>query len=142
MNYLDRQTTDIGKAQVAEAILRMKKLKLHGNVIKEFQNEGKLNCSHYGGILYWLTDEEEDMVRSWEAKTGNIVYHVIKTPTEYGLHYSMLCVDQHPDEWEYDHEDMKHGHQLAYVFNVDIPEYSEYGTIGIKSQFGGLARTY
>lgn len=39
----------------AEAIRRMKLLKLHQNAIKEFEAEDKLNLSR-GGFLYWLND--------------------------------------------------------------------------------------
>lgn len=141
MNYLEMQKTEIRQAQVAEALHRMKTLKLHENVIKEFRENGKLNLSDMGGILFWLDESEERMVREWERKTDNIVYHVIKSYFSFGLCYSFLYVSPHQDEWEYDKEDIKAGCPLAYVKNVTCEFCSEYGSIGITSQWGGLDRT-
>ena len=88
MSYLTKQTTQLRQAQVAEALLRMDKLKIHENAVNEFKENGKLNRSEsaivFGcrvGVLYWLTEEEEKMVREWEKDTGNLVYHVIKNHT-------------------------------------------------------------
>lgn len=141
MSYLTEQKTSLAMEQVKEALNRMKNLKLHENVVKEFEEEGKLNLSELGGILYWLNDEENAMVRAWEEETGNIVYHVIKNHLEFGLCYSFLYVSPDKEEWEYDNEDLKEGCALAYVKNVTNKEFSEYGSIGIRPNWGGLKRT-
>lgn len=145
MSYLTEQKTEIAQAQVAEALLRMKKLDLHPNAINEFKNEGKLNKSvpaigNRAGILYWLDEDEEKMVREWEKKTGNMVYHVIRNHLEFGICYSFLYVSTEPEEWEMDNEDLKEGYPLAYVKNVTDDWCSEYGSIGIRSGFGGVVR--
>ena len=75
MSYLTEQKTELAQAQVTEALLRMSKLQIHSNAIKEFLESGKLNRSERG-ILYWLEQDEEKMVREWEKETGNMVYHV------------------------------------------------------------------
>ena len=134
------ETTEIRQAQVTEALLRMKKLDLHENVIKEFKESGKLNLSELIGMLYWLNDEEEQMVRDWEEKTGNLVYHVIKSHTESDLLYSFLYVSTHPEEWELDDVDLKEGCPVAYTKNVTCDYCSESGHIGIKPSFGGVMR--
>lgn len=51
----------------AEAIRRMKLLKLHQNAIKEFEAEDKLNLSR-GGFLYWLNDVQKKMIADFEKK--------------------------------------------------------------------------
>jgi hypothetical protein len=62
MSYLEQQTSEI--AQVVEALLRMKNLKLHENVINEFKETGKINLSENGGILYyWLNDEQTNIMQ-------------------------------------------------------------------------------
>lgn len=132
------ETATVTEAQVTEALIRMKRLKLHENVVKEFQQERKLNLSESIGILYWLNEEENKMVHDWEKETGNLVYHVIKDNTEFGLCYSFLFVSQYVDEWEYDNKNLEQGYPFAYVTNDFC---SEYGTIGIKSSIGGLIRT-
>ena len=135
----------ITEAQKMEALLRMKKLDLHENAIKEFKNEGKLNKSEpaWGnnvGVLYWLDENERKMVKEWEKKTGNLVYHVIRNNTEFGLCYSFLYVSNQPEEWETDNRDLVMGYPLAYVKNVTDDWCSEYGAIGIRKGFGGVVR--
>lgn len=126
--------------QKAEAVKRMKKLKLIDNIIYEFEEKDVLNRSERG-ILYWLTDEEKNLVKTWEKETGNLVYHVIRNKMEFGLCYSLLYVSQHVDEWAYDNEDLTEGFPFVYVINVDDIGCSEYGRIGVKNFFGGLLRT-
>lgn len=140
MSYLEQQTSEIAQAQVVEALLRMKNLKLHENVINEFKETGKINLSENGGILYWLNDDENKMVRDWEKETGNMVYHVIKNNMEFGLCYSFLYVSPYTDEWLNDDEDLKEGYPIVYVKNVTDNTCSEYGSIGIEPNIGGLKR--
>ena len=140
MSYLTQQTTEIAQAQVTETLLRMKRLGLHENAVKEFHDCGKLNYSERG-ILYWLDEQEEAMVREWEKKTGNMVYHVIKNRMEFGLCYSFLYVSKYTEEWCEDGDDLKEGCPMVYVKNVDDDWCSEYGRIGIAPRFGGVLRT-
>jgi hypothetical protein len=126
--------------QELEAEERIKKLNLHPNAVKEFMEGRKLNLSERG-MLYWLNDDEEQMVREWEDETGNIVYHVIKNNLEFGLCYSFLYVSKNEDEWADDNVDLEDGYPLVYVKNVDDDFSSEYGSIGIKSFMGGVIRT-
>ena len=44
------------------------------------------------------------------------------------------------DEWEDDKANIEEGYVFAYVENVDNPWCSEFGSIAVKSQFGGLVR--
>ena len=145
MSYLNEQKSVLATAQVTEALLRMKKLDLHENAIREFKDEGKLNRSDPAignrvGVLYWLTEKEQKMVKEWEKKTGNLVYHVIKNKLTFGLCYSFLYVSKYPDEWEADNEDLENGYPLAYVKNMDDEDCSEYGSIGIRKASGGVVR--
>ena len=39
MSYLTEQKTELAQAQVTEALLRMSKLQIHSNAIKEFLQE-------------------------------------------------------------------------------------------------------
>lgn len=126
--------------QELEAEARIKKLNLHPNAIKEFVEGRKLNLSERG-MLFWLNEDEEKMVRLWEEETGNIVYHIIKTDTVFGLCYSFLYVSKYEEEWEDDNYDLDEGYPLAFVKNVDDDYSSEYGSIGIKPFLGGVIRT-
>ena len=127
--------------QRTEALKRMELLKLHENVIDDFKEIALLNQSEPGGILYWVEGEMEKKIREWEEKTGNLVYHVIHDYTEFGELLSLLYVSQYEDEWETDREDIQDGYALAYVMNLTDDWCSEYGSIGIRPQWGGVVRT-
>ena len=127
--------------QRTEALKRMELLKLHENVIDDFKEIALLNQSELGGILYWVEGEMEKKIHEWEEKTGNLVYHVIHDYTEFGELLSLLYVSQYEEEWETDREDIQDGYALAYVMNLTDDWCSEYGSIGIRPQWGGVVRT-
>jgi len=130
--------------QKAEAIARMEMLGIIEDAIKQYkESDIIMRSENLGfGALYYLNEEEEQMVSDFEAKHNSLVYMVIQTQTNSGLHKAMLYVSDDMDEWEMDRDDLKEGVPIAYVVNCDIPEYSEFGSIGIKSAGGGLIRTW
>ena len=99
--------------QKQEAIERMKMLKIYSQAIKEFEKENVINVSEHGGILFWLDDEQQEMVKRFEEKYNAVVYHVIHNYTEFGELYSLLYVSQHETEWDYDKDDIKHNIMLC-----------------------------
>ena len=127
--------------QKQEALQRMKKLDIYFQAIKEFEKENIINKSEHGGMLYWLDEKEQEFVKEFEEKYNAIVYHIIHNYTEFGELYSLLFVSQHKEEWDWDNEDIKNNIAMVYVKNIDEDAFSEFGSIGIKSQFGGLVRT-
>lgn len=134
--------TIIKQEQKQEAIARMKMLKLHSNAIREFEKENKLNRSEVYGALFWLDEKQKCYVKEFEAKHDAVVYHIIHNITEFGELLSFLYVSDSPEEWEQDKSDIKSGYALVYVKNLDDDFCSEFGSIGIKPQFGGLIRTF
>lgn len=132
---------NLREKQKQEAIERMKMLKIYSQTIKEFEKENVINVSEHGGILFWLDDEQQEMVKRFEEKYNAVVYHVIHNYTEFGELYSLLYVSQHENEWDYDKDDIKHNIALCYVVNKDEENFSEFGSIGIRPQFGGVIRT-
>jgi hypothetical protein len=141
---LDDQT--LKQFQKEEALNRMHILKLHENVINEFdQPEDKrvLNLSEPTGGLYWLNDEEKAIVSNFENKYNATVYHVIKSYTNLGLMYSLLYVSKIIEEWKDDvHALLVDEGTIAYVYNKDYPDCSEFGFIGVEERFGGIVRTW
>lgn len=121
-----------------EAIERMNLLQLHKNVIKEFQDENRLNKSESFGILYWLTDEEQQLVNDFEKEhEGYLVYHIIKTNTvDMGIIYDLLFVSIFEDDWPLEREELKDNIVMSY----SVTPFSEIGSICIKQKNGGLAR--
>lgn len=133
---------DLRTRQKAEAIERMKKLGIMEQPIKEFEEDGKLNLSENGGILYWLDDEQRKMVEDFEKEHNGLVYHVIHQFTNIGELYNLLYVSEYVEEWKMDMNDLGEGQTLAYVINMSMPDCSEFGTIGIQPSVGGLVRTW
>lgn len=128
--------------QKEEAIKRMNLLLLNENIIKEFKEEEKLNLSESNlGILYWLNEEQKEMVKKFEEENGGLVYHLIHNLTTFGEIYSIFYVSKNEDEWQFDYEDIEENLAFVYVKNVDDPLSSEYGSIGFKSVNSGLVRT-
>ena len=124
-----------------EALERMKMLSLYPNIIREFEKDGIVNMSENGGFLYWLDDEQKEFVSDFEEENNALVYHVIHNYTEAGEMLTFLYVSDYEEEWEADRDDLKEGYTCAYVKNLDADWCSEFGSIGIKPQFGGLVRT-
>lgn len=124
-----------------EAIERMKTLNLYPNIIKEFEKENIVNMSENGGFLYWLTDEQKEIVSDFEAEYDALVYHVIHNFTELGEMLTIFYVSDDEEEWEYDRADLKDGYACAYVKNLTDDMCSEFGSVCFRQQYGGLVRT-
>ena len=128
----------------AEAILRMKKLKIFPETRKQFERDGLISeSSGPVGACYWLNDEQLARVREFEEENNALVYHVIHSYTNIGELENYLFVGDNPDEWGMDREDIENDSVFAYVFNKDVPDDSEFGTIGVKLTIAaGLMRTW
>ena len=124
-----------------EAIKRMKMLGIYDETIKQFEEENLISCSEPPfGANYWINDEQEEIVKNFEAEYNALVYFVIRSYTQFGTLDSFLYVSDYDEEWEYDIQDMKDGYVYSYVYNYDEPMFSEIGSIGVQERFGGLIR--
>ena len=129
---------DLKEQMREKSIEKMKMLKLHKNVIDDFITEDRLNKSETRmGILYWLNDEEEQIVKDFEEKNNCLIYHVIKTETnEMGIIYDLLYVTIEDEKVTDDNSEV----QSHYVLSYTISEFSESGYICVKNINGGLIR--
>ena len=116
-------------------------LKLDKHCIDALFKHHKVWESEGYGALYELRDEEQKIVDDFEKEhPGCKVYHMIHNIFEFGECYSLLYVSPDTEEWEQDKKDIEDAYVFAYVANIDDPWCSEFGTIAVKSQFGGLVR--
>ena len=122
-----------------EAIRRMIYLKMNPNTIRDFDLEDVVSLSERIGYLFWAT-EYEDIIKSFEEKTGCLAYHLIYSETVYGRILSVLFVSKYVDDWEYEDELLQACVPCAWCYNLDNPEYTESGSIYIKPNIGGLIR--
>lgn len=150
-NEVQEEKNETQEKKIAEAISRMKELDIIDDAIQQFKADGTVMRSEhlkfspetegFGG-LYWLTDEEKQMVAKFEEEHNALVYMVVETQTSFGLHKALLYVSDYEEEWDTDNFEIKAGQIMAYVVNCDAPDCSEFGYIGIKSAGGGLIRTW
>lgn len=137
--------------QRAEAVARMHLLNMNTwpNVISDFQNNGTVWTSSdpAGDLLKGDTDTETAIKEFHQLHSEWLVYHAINGKykdsdgTEYHL-VSLLFVDDIPNEWHFDRDDITRQRPYAFAYNVDVPEYSETGTIGIMQNGNAYRRTY
>lgn len=127
--------------QKQEALKRMKLLNLHPTVIDEFAEKDKLNLSEFGGFLYWLDELQQRAVEEFEIEYNALVYHVIHSFTEFGELLTFLYVSSYPEEWSMDVRSLQSGMPVAYVKNLSHDCCSEFGSVGIRPNIGGLIRT-
>ena len=125
-----------------EAVKRLKMLELYPTVVKDFEKSGKIYLSESDGILFCLSEDEKEMVKKWEQEQNGLVYHVVKTNTNFGLLYSLLYVSDTEDEWEMESDDVNELTPFVYVVNKTEPMFSEFGSITIMPKNGGLVRVF
>ena len=125
-----------------EAIWRMKHLHLAEDVIRDFEKEEReLNLSLYGEI-FGLSAMQKEKVRNFEETTGTLAYHLILDTLEFGDLLTFLYVSNRPDEWGMEREDLAALRPIAYVYNVESPNCSEFGTVEIRPNKGALVRVF
>lgn len=124
-----------------EAIRRMEILDIYSETIRQFEKDGLISYSEPPlGTNYWLTDEQMKVVREFEQEYNALVYFATTSNTEFGKLDSFLYVSDYEEEWKDDVRDLKNGYLYAYVYNNDMPEFSEIGSIRVQPRFGGLIR--
>lgn len=120
-----------------EAISRMQRLELDEFVIEDFKN-GKLSLSDHNRI----TDVPEDIlkqIKEWENKFHNLVYHVIHGDFGYET-YECLSVSNYKEDWDFENSIMDDNWVMSHSINIDIPSYTESGSIKVINNNGILKR--
>ena len=147
-------TQELRQLQKAEAIKRLELLKLLPNVITDFKNNDTVYYSErqnkiFDGILYWISNNEdyERLVKEFEENYDALVYHAQLTRFSYGLCISMLFVSKYQEEREMERDAIANPYDgvidtYAYVANLNEPDFSEIGRIGIVRKNGGISRVY
>lgn len=123
-----------------EAIKRMKRLGIHSETIKAFEEKGEIKLSLNGKIEN-LPSRYRRPIKKWEKDTRSVVYHAVFSNTVFGKMLALLYVrEEYEDEWEIDLQEIADGYPTVCVLNLTNPMLSEYGTIGIEEVNGGLVR--
>ena len=123
-----------------ECLKRMEILELSKQCISAFKG-GKIWESESIGALYEVNEEEQEIINNFEKEhEGCKVYHLIHNITDFGELYNIFYVSNVEDEWEQDKEDLKQNYAFVYVYNKSADWCSEFGSIAIKKNIGGLIR--
>lgn len=127
-----------------EAITRMKSLGIFDATIEQFETMDYVSISEPPfGAFYWAEGEDLKRIRDFEEEHNALVYVAVRSFTSFGKMDAYLYVSDYDEEWEQDREDLKENTALAYVYNHDAPDCSEFGSIGIKlTVAAGLQRTW
>lgn len=127
--------------RVQEAVLRLVRLGVPRNpVVNEFKTHRKIYQSENGGILYDLNEETEKAVQELKKYSDKLPYAVVTTHAIFGTCHAVLYVSREKSDWECERPDRK-GFCVAFVYNTDNPEFSEFGEICVQEANGGLVRT-
>ena len=125
-----------------KAIELLKELDIYEPYIEGFEQENNV-CffERFGG--YWVYQEPEILkkMKEIEEKFNCTVYAITHEYTEFGECYSFMLVTRYKYEW--DNLLFKDGstfYAFSYVWNKTYEDFSEFGTIGVRSFGGGITR--
>ena len=125
-----------------KAIELLKELDIYEPYIEGFEQENNV-CffERFGG--YWVYQEPEILkkMKEIEEEFNCTVYAITHEYTEFGECYSFMLVTRYKYEW--DNLLFKDGstfYAFSYVWNKTNEDFSEFGTIGVKSFGGGITR--
>ena len=124
--------------KIEEAVNRMQALHFSAELISDFQ-DGQVYCSEYGKVTP-VMNEFLNEIRKFEKKWDAVIYHVIRTQTDFGMIFSFLYVSAHPEEWADDFHELEAGYPFIYSKNETYPERSDFGTICVMRFGDGLIR--
>ena len=127
-----------------EAIARMEAVGIFPQTIEQFKDLDYVSISEPPfGAFYWAEGEDLKRIREFEEQYNALVYVVIRSYTNIGKLDSYLFVSNYDEEWEQDRDYLADRSPLAYVYNHDMPDCSEFGSIGIEPTVAaGLQRTW
>ena len=126
----------------AEAIKRMKKLRYWSQAKEAFRRSNKVFVTEPPmGAVYDPEPELAERIKKFEEENNALVYLVVRAFTNFGKMDSLLFVSDYPEEWDMDNEDLNDWIVMSYTINYDMPDCSEFGSIGVRPTIaGGLLR--
>lgn len=117
----------------AEAINRMKLLNIFPQTLNQFEKSDLVSISEppIGGF-FWADEFQKEIIRKFEEENNALVYMGVMSYTHFGKLLSLLYVSKYKSEWKRDRRDLMENIAVSYVYNYDMPDCSECGSIGFK----------
>lgn len=128
-----------------EAIKLMSKLGIYEPYITGFNKENMI-CFYENHAGYWVYQNEElaNKIKEFEEEYNCLVFAVTHEYTEFGELYDFIYVSDYEEDWQYTIEEIKNNKDKfyvnAYVWNISDDYCSEFGTILVDANYGGLKR--
>lgn len=116
-----------------EAIERMAKAAFRLTDISAFGKEDK----PFSNGTY-----NKDIIRKIERENDLLIYAVFHDESNMGETHSCLFVTSEMENWESERQLLESRTPIAYVNNETVPEYSEFGAIGIDYTEHGIVRKW
>ncbi len=118
--------------QKREAVIRLKQLNhiygLNEGVVKDFESNGLIHCvattTAYDNSMEWIGSQ----IESLKKDKGILPYYIILDP----VFINVLYVGSYEEDWFKERPDYEKNLIFAFVFNMQRPEYSEFGSIAIE----------
>jgi hypothetical protein len=128
---------------VREGVRRLKELDIYPPYVRKFNSKANVPTffERFGGFY---ADQEPKLmakIREVEAEHNCVVYAVTHEIVEGMNMWSMLIVSNDKDEWPWEFmNDDRSTTAWAWVWNTDMPDFSEFGSVTIRSFGGGICR--
>lgn len=124
-----------------EAIKRLKAIGIIQDTINQFTTYDVPSVSENPyGFIYWPSDTQRKLIKNFEQDYNSLVYLCNYCETEFGRLLNLFYVSDHESEWDMDNNDIKNGYAFVYCANLDVPEFSEFGSIAFEPVNGGVKR--
>lgn len=125
-----------------EALRRMQKMGYWGQAREAFRKRNAVFVNEPPwGAVYDPEPELAEKIKKFEEENNALVYMVVRAFTAFGVMDSLLYVSDYKEEWEMDDEDIDNKIVMTYTINNDMPDCSEFGSIGFRLGSGaGLIR--
>ena len=138
MNLLEGEKISSREEMKAEALERMKKMKLDDLIIKAFEKSNKILCSD-GEKIIGVPENILKKIKEFEGNYGNLVFHVIHQKVFDFENYDLCYVSIYPDDWEFENSILKDNQMIVRGENISIPDFSESGIVFFEVKNGILS---
>lgn len=124
------------------AVKCLQLLGIYEPYVRGFETKGLITFFE-NGFGYYADGELLKKIREIEEEYGGMVYAATHELTEFGECYSFLWMSGYEEDREYPITSAgteNTFYVFAYVWNKTDDMFSEFGEIGVRSQFGGIVR--
>lgn len=137
MNLLEGEKISSREEMKAEALKRMKKIKLDDLIIKAFERNNKILCSD-GEKIVQVPENILKKIEEFEGNYGNLVFHVIHQKVFDCENYDLCFVSIYPDDWDFENSILEENQMIVRGENLSIPDFSESGIVFFEVKNGIL----